>query len=114
MQKIDSNKYLFLPSDLTTFLACHHVSFLDVKSLSEDLTKKERDSSSKLLQEKGIEHEKTYLQKLKIEGKSICEIDPNLPINDRIAKTIEALKDGYDVIWGQKHEAQKAANSEFN
>lgn len=99
MQKTDSSKYLFSPSDLTTFLACHHASFLDVKSLSEDLTKKEQDSSSKLLQEKGIEHEKAYLQKLKIEGKSICEIDPDLPINDRIAKTIEALKDGYDVIY---------------
>ncbi len=67
---------------------------MDFKSLSEDLTKKEQDSSSKLLQEKGIEHEKAYLQKLKGEGKSICEIDPNLPINDRVAKTIEALKDG--------------------
>lgn len=99
MQKTGSNKYLFSPSDLTTFLACHQASFLDFKSLSEDLTKKEQDSSSKLLQEKGIEHEKAYLQKLKGEGKSICEIDPNLPINDRVAKTIEALKDGYDVIY---------------
>ena len=39
------------------------------------------------------------MQKLKDEGNSICEIDPNLPINDRIDKTIKALKDGYDVIY---------------
>ena len=99
MQKTDGNKYLFSPSDLTTFLACHHASFLDVKSLSEDLTKKEQDSSSKLLQEKGIEHEKAYLQKLKDEGKSVCEIDQDLPINDRVSKTTEAIKSGYDVIY---------------
>ncbi|MDA9818162.1 TM0106 family RecB-like putative nuclease, partial [Flavobacteriaceae bacterium] len=83
----------------TTFLGCHHASFLDVKNLSEDLDKKEADSTNKLLQEKGIEHEKAYLQKLKDEGKSVCEIDQDSDVNDRVAKTNEAIKHGYDVIY---------------
>lgn len=99
MQKSADNKYLFSPSDLTTFLSCHHASFLDVKNLNEDLEKKEQDNTSKLLQEKGIEHEKAFLQKLKDEGKSVCEIDPNLDINDQISKTIDAIKSGCDVVY---------------
>jgi hypothetical protein len=79
MQKITNKKYQF---SLAATLV-----FLDVKNLSEDLDKKEADNISKLLQEKGIGHKKAYLQKLKDGGGAVCQIDQDLDVNDRVAKT---------------------------
>lgn len=35
MQQYSNDQILYSPSDLVTFLGCHHASFLDVKALLE-------------------------------------------------------------------------------
>ena len=53
---------LHSPSDLVTFLGCHHASFLDVRALSEAMEKAEASTTGQLLQRKGLEHEAAYLE----------------------------------------------------
>ena len=74
MQQYGNDQILYSPSDLVTFLGCHHASFLAVKALSEDMDKAEASTTGQLLQQKGLEHEAAYLQQLKDDGKSVVEM----------------------------------------
>lgn len=64
MRQYGNDQILYLPSDLVTFWGCHNASFIDVKSLSEDMDKAKVRTTGQLLQKKGLEHEAAYLQKL--------------------------------------------------
>ena len=99
MQQYGNNQILYSPSDLVTFLGCHHASFLDVKALSESMDKAEASTTAQLLQQKGLEHEAAYLQQLKDEGKSVIEIPKDRNLQDRAQLTLEAMQSGTDVIY---------------
>jgi predicted RecB family nuclease len=99
MYSLQNNKYRYSPSDLVTFLGCHHATFLDVKNLTEELATTESSGTERLLQKKGLEHEKAFLQQLKDSGKSVNEIPKGGSIEQRAALTHEALKSGVDVIY---------------
>ena len=70
-----------------------------MKVLNEDMEKAEASTTGQLLQKKGLEHEATYLQQLKDEGKSVIEIPKDLNLQDRAQLTLEALQSGADVIY---------------
>ena len=104
MQQYGNDQILYSPSDLVTFLGCHHASFLDVKALSEDMDKAEASTTGQLLQQKGLEHEAAYLQQLKDEGKSVVEIpkDPTrwrLNITARRLNTCPGLCARRNCVW---------------
>ena len=101
MQRQENQKILYSPSDLVTFLECHHATFLDTKSLDKEEEILEISATNQLLQRKGFEHETAYLQQLKDQGKTITEIpnDANVSNASRIKLTIEAMKSGADVIY---------------
>ena len=107
MQQYANDQILTAPSDLVTFLGCYHASFLDVKALSEELSKElsedmdkaEASEIGQLLQKKGLEHEAAYLQQLKDEGKTVVEIPKNRNLQDRAQLTLEAMQSGADVIY---------------
>ena len=46
MQQYGNDQILYSPSDLVTFLGCPHVSFLDVKALSDDMDKAEAEAEA--------------------------------------------------------------------
>lgn len=81
------------------YLACHHLTFLDLKNLSEQIVKVEQSSVNKLLQEKGLQHELQYLQILKTQNKHVIEIPTNRSFHERIRLTEEALQAGPDIIY---------------
>jgi uncharacterized protein len=99
MQQYGNDQILYSPSDLVTFLGCHHASFLDVKALSESMDKAEASTTVQLLQQKGLEHEAAYLQQLKDEGKSVVEIPKDRNLQDRTQLKLEAMQSGADVIY---------------
>ncbi|OED38001.1 nuclease [PVC group bacterium (ex Bugula neritina AB1)] len=99
MQKYGKDQIFYSPSDLVTFLGCHHASFLDVRALSEDMDRSEISTTGQLLQKKGLEHEAAYLEELKSEGKTVVEIPKDRDLSDRTKLTIEALQSGVDVIY---------------
>ena len=99
MQPIKNNQFLFSPSDLITFLGCHHALYFDLKRHTDAIEPAEDSTTNKLLQEKGYQHEENYLQSLKDEGKTIIEIPKSQSSQERVQLTIEALKSGADVIY---------------
>ena len=99
MQQYGNDQILHSPSDLVTFLGCHHASFLDVRALSEEMDKAEASATGQLLQRKGLEHEAAYLQQLKDEGKTVVEIPKDRNLQDRTNLTLEAMQSGADVIY---------------
>ena len=99
MQQLENGQYLYSPSDLVTFLECHHASFLDIKNLTEKLKKKKITATQQLLRQKGLEHEGDYLQGLKDERKNIREIPGNRSLEERVELTVEAMCSGAEVIY---------------
>ena len=64
-----------------------------------DVEATEASTMVQLLQKKGLEHEATYLKRLKDEGKAIVEIPKDRNLQDRVALTLEAIRSDVDVIY---------------
>ncbi|OYU82649.1 MAG: recombinase RecB [Flavobacterium sp. BFFFF2] len=96
--KKTSTGFRFSASDLSGHAHCKELTSLN-KLFAEGKLKKPimHDRTLVLLQEKGVEFEHTFLQKLKDEGKSVIEITRNDP--DALINTINAMKAGVDVIY---------------
>lgn len=99
MQRTDDGGYRFSATDLVNYLGCRHATYLDMRSLVEDLEKAEDDETMALLQRKGLEHENAYLERLRAEGRDIVEIDRDGALGDRAAATRSAMEAGVDVIF---------------
>ena len=90
---------LFSASDLVNFMGCAHATVLDMRQLVNPVAIPPDDDQAKLLQEKGIEHERAYLERLRAEGKTIVEIDGDADIAEKAVRTRSALREGADVIY---------------
>jgi predicted RecB family nuclease len=89
----------FSPSDLVGFLACTHLTALELAVSRRELPKPFRvDAHAELIRRKGEEHERRYLERLQAEGRDVYDAhdeDPHL----RPAKTEEALRDGREAVY---------------
>ena len=90
---------LFSASDLVNFMGCAHATFLDLCNLKVPALFPPDDDATVLLQQKGIEHERAYLERLKAEGRTVVEIVGNVDLDERVARTRDALRQGPDVIY---------------
>src|SRR6185437_1526879 len=72
---------------------------LDLKQLVSPVSFPDDDEVAKLLQEKGIEHERAFLETLKTEGKTVAEIPSGMALAEQVALTRAALRQGLDVIY---------------
>ena len=81
---------LFSASGLVGLLNCEHLSALELLNLETPLTKVEADPPTQLVQEKGDEHEKACLARLKDAGLDVVEINAK-GIEAQVAATREAM-----------------------
>jgi uncharacterized protein len=87
-------------SDLTRFQACAHATALDLRFLrGEPLVPAASDESAELLQAKGNEHEAAFLAGLRSTGRTIATIEREADLDVAVARTVEALHQGPDVIY---------------
>lgn len=86
-------------SDLVNYLGCEHATFCDLRQLAQPIELPEDDEHAALLQEKGFEHERAYLELLRREGRSIVEISPDGSLDERVNATRKAIQDGADVVY---------------
>lgn len=98
MQKRGERR-LYSASDLVNFMGCMHATVLDIRQLDDPVELAPDDEQAKLLQEKGIEHELAYLERLRCEGLSVIEIDGDGGIEEKAERTRAALREGADVIY---------------
>ena len=63
MQKV-GNDILFSATDVVNFLECEHLTHLDLIDLVTPLPRTPDDEEAQVFQDRGIEHERSYLQSL--------------------------------------------------
>lgn len=97
--RLNEGNLIYSASDLNKYLGCPHSVFLDYRSHFEPIAKREDDPMNKLLQERGDAHEKAYWDELRKKYPNHIEIDRGGSDQDRAEKTIQAMKDGKDVIF---------------
>jgi predicted RecB family nuclease len=91
-------------SDLNNFLACDHLTALDLARARGELTiEPQRGADAELRARKGEEYESQYLEALKGAGRQVAEIadgdGSHTALLDAVARTEEAMRDGADVIY---------------
>jgi uncharacterized protein len=86
-------------TDLVNFLGCRHATFLDRRNVDAPAEIADDDPYLSLLREKGIEHEQRYLETLRRDGRRVVEITDEGSLEDRVARTREAMAAGAEVIY---------------
>ena len=85
-------------SDLSGFLSCIHLTALD---LAVTQGKREPpawvDPALIVLRERGLEHERGYVDELRARGLSITDLD-GIMGDDAVRRSVEAIRGGADVI----------------
>ena len=96
----NSGELLFSASDLVTFLGCRHATLLDLKAAQGGPKPPEQhDAQTELLQQKGLEHEAAYLERLRSEGLAVETISSSATLDERVAATRAAMQRGVDIIY---------------
>lgn len=90
---------IFSASDLVNFMGCAHATSFDITNLAAPTTFPPDDESAVLLQEKGIEHELAYLERLRADGRVVVEISAEGTLEHRVEATRQAMRNGPDVIY---------------
>lgn len=94
MKLADSNTFTFSATDLSNYLACHHLTQLSRKVALKEISRpKWQDPSLAILIERGQAHEAAYLQSLKEQGLRVKKLNW-----DSAEASLQAMRDGYDVI----------------
>ena len=108
--KFVQSHLLFSATDLSNFLACPHLTRLSraVALGEEGPPRKFDDPGLEVLQKRGEEHERAYLERLKAAGKTVVEVpepsrESGLGYAERweryAAATLEAMRSGADVLF---------------
>lgn len=112
MQKIDGVTVLS-PSDLSNHLACHHLSYLNLRTLNGGpKPPKDDDELTEILQKYGADHEARYLEALQKQlaevGKAVIDLDvqraanatySTAEIQSRAADVAKAFSGGPNVLY---------------
>ncbi len=95
--KMQSGKPILAATDLANHLACRHLTSLNRKVALGEIKKPYRDDAFlKRIIERGLAHEKSYVDFLRSSGKSVVEIA--FGDADAEKQTAQAMSDGIEVI----------------
>jgi uncharacterized protein len=101
MQRRD-DRFLFSPSDLGNFLACEHLTQLDLGlALRGGRRPSYENAYAELLRTKGAEHEQAFLESLRATGRQVVEVRLNTArdFEDGTRRTAEAMRAGADYVY---------------
>jgi len=87
----EGGKRFYSATDLVNYLGCSHATVLDLRQLAKPVVLAEDDEQAKLLQEKGLAHEKAYLARLRKEGLTVAEISDQGSLDARVG-TVDKLQ----------------------
>jgi len=96
--KYQNKQFTFSPTDLSAFINCKALTFYNKEAALGNRNRPVYASRvTNLLIERGNAFEKTYLEKLVSQGKSIMTIQPEIP--EAYEDTVKGMKAGYDIIY---------------
>lgn len=90
---------IYSASDLVAFLECEHSTTLDLLDLETPIVRAEVDDESALLHEKGLGHERRYLEELRGRHTAITDLSSVKSRDERIEATVEAMRQGVDIVY---------------
>src|SRR5438132_14386715 len=99
------NQLLYSPSDLTAYLACEHLTQLELAASGGEIVKPEvEDAQAELIRRKGEEHERAYLAQLLADGRDVVTIELAGPDGEwewlRAAReTADAMRGGREIVY---------------
>lgn len=96
------DQLLFSPSDLGNFLACEHLTQLDLTlALQGGRRPSYENAYAELLRSKGEEHELAFLETLRVTGRRVVEVRLNTArdFEDGTRRTREAMRAGADYVY---------------
>jgi predicted RecB family nuclease len=95
--QLHDGRLVFSPTDLNAFLACGHLTTLQLAVARGEAAKPYRvNPHAELIRRKGQEHEARYLQQLRDAGRDVHVIEHG---PDAARRTEEALRSGADVVF---------------
>ena len=95
-----NGRLVFAASDLVGFLECEHFTSLELINLETPLPRVEEDASALLVQEKGHDHERVYLEQLQGSRARVSDLSAlSGGVPDRIACTLEEMRAGAEIIY---------------
>lgn len=93
-----NNNLIYSPTDISNFEKCNFITVNEIKNLTTPLEVKETTETLKEFINQGIEIEQKYIQKLKDNGLNLFD-GSKVKNPDRLQKTIEAMREGFDYIY---------------
>ena len=97
--KFKKDKIFTSPTDLNNFISCKYHAFNDLNEYKKALKKKEPSEDMKIWRRYGDEHEANHLKILKDKYPKNITIDPTESDEVRFNNTINAINQGYDLIY---------------
>jgi uncharacterized protein len=100
--KKEQGTLLFSPSDLVRYVQSPFASWMERLCLEQPETKALKDQPDALLSYlagKGLAHEANYLNALEASSQQVVTIDDKLSNEIRITATLDAMKNGADIIF---------------
>lgn len=99
MQLLDG-RLIYSATDLNNFLACEHLTELDLDSARGGLPRPHfKPQQAEILSALGETHEERYKNKLLADGKQVVTIADEGGLEQRAQATLEAMRDGTAVIY---------------
>lgn len=96
-------RFIYSATDLNNYLECGHLISLERRVAQGELNRPERNPTVALIAEKGLEHERRYLERLRAQHGEIVEIaqaENSLgAIRQAAAETVAAMERGAAVIY---------------
>jgi hypothetical protein len=97
-----NDRLLFSPSDLGGFMACEHLTQLDLAvALRQGRRPSYENAYAELLRAKGQEHEQAFLTTLRDDGRRVVEVrlDAARDFEAGTRRTAEAMRAGADYVY---------------
>lgn len=90
---------LLSASDLANHLGCRHLTYLDLRVARGELKAPlYTDPALEALKERGLQHERGYIEHLRLQGLSIVELTELGDVEAHFEAACAAMRDGADVI----------------
>jgi predicted RecB family nuclease len=98
-----NGRLIYSASDLNAYLECRHLLALEARVASGEIERPPRSDTFELLAQRGLEHERAHLERLRAERPNLIEIPDafqgTTSIEDAAAQTSAAMQQGADVIY---------------
>ncbi len=95
----DEGRLVVSPSDLVGYLLCGHLTELSLEVADGRLDRPPGDGELSVVQARGLEHERAYLEGLKAQGRAVTVVSEEGGPRARATRTEAAFADGPDVIY---------------